>query len=49
MAGKHAEIALKAGNVDLIDFAGEGEFFRGEEIKVEGGRGAPVIQIGVRW
>ena len=27
MAGEHAEIAFHAGNVDLIDFAGEGELF----------------------
>ena len=39
MSGEHAEIALDAGNVDLIDFAGEGEFFRRNEIEVEGGHG----------
>ena len=27
MASKHAEIALHAGDVDLIDLAGEGELF----------------------
>ena len=37
VAGQHAEITLDAGNVDLIDFAREGELFRGDEIEVEGG------------
>jgi len=27
MSGQHTEIAFHAGNVNLIDFAGEGEFF----------------------
>ena len=36
MAGEHAEIALDAGDVNLIDFAGEGKFFRGDEIEMEG-------------
>ena len=44
MTGEHAEIALDAGNVDLIDLAGEGELFRRDEIEVEGGHGEPVIQ-----
>ena len=39
VAGEHAEIALDAGHVDLIDFAGEGELFRRDEIEVEGGHG----------
>src|SRR6202048_4108413 len=39
MSSEHAEIALDAGNVNLIDFAGEGEFFRRNEIEVEGGHG----------
>ena len=39
MAGQHAEIALHAGDVDLIDLAGEGELFGGDEIEVEGGHG----------
>ena len=37
MAGEHAEIALDAGDVDLIDLAGEGELFGRDEIEVEGG------------
>ena len=37
MAGEHAEITLDAGNVNLIDFAGEGELFGRDEIEVEGG------------
>ena len=37
MSGQHAEIAFHAGNVDLIDFAGEGELFGRNEIEVEGG------------
>ena len=39
MSGQHAEIALQAGNVNLIDFAGEGEFFGRNQIEVEGGHG----------
>ncbi len=39
MPGQHAEIAFDAGNVDLIDLAGEGELFGGDEIEVEGGHG----------
>ena len=41
VAGEHAEIALEAGNVDLIDLAREGELFRRDEIEVEGGHGVP--------
>ena len=37
----HAEIALQAGDVDLIDFTREGELFRRNEIEVEGGHGIP--------
>ena len=37
MSGEHAEIALGARHVDLIDFAGEQELFGGDEIEVEGG------------
>ena len=37
MAGQHAEIALGARHVDLIDLAGERELFRRDEIEVEGG------------
>src|SRR3954453_10802009 len=39
MSGEHAEIALHAGDINLIDFAGEGEFFRRDEIEVKGGHG----------
>ena len=39
MAGEHAEIALDAGNVNLIDFSGEADFFGRDEIEVEGGHG----------
>lgn len=45
MAGEHAEIALDAGDVNLIDFAGEGEFFRGDEIEMEGSRGRSVFPM----
>src|SRR5262249_11004068 len=41
MTGQHAEIAFRAGNVDLIDLAGEGELFRRYEIEVEGGHIEP--------
>ena len=41
MSGEHAEIAFHAGNVNLIDLAGEGELFGGDEIEVEGGHGEP--------
>ena len=44
MAGQHAEIAFHAGNVNLIDFAGEGEFFGRNEIEVEGGHGESVFR-----
>src|SRR5258706_10711217 len=37
VSGEHAEIALDAGNVNLVDLAGEGELFGGDEIEVEGG------------
>ena len=46
VAGEHAEITFHAGNVDLIDLAGEGKLFGRDEIEVEGGHGPPVIQIG---
>jgi len=35
MSGQHTEIAFHAGNVNLIDFAGEGEFFGRNQIEVE--------------
>jgi hypothetical protein len=34
MAGQHTEVALDTGDIDLIDFSGEGEFFRRNEIEV---------------
>ena len=37
VVGEHAEIALDAGDVDLIDLAGEGELFGRNQIEVEGG------------
>ena len=37
MSGEHAEIALGARHVDLIDFAGEEELLGRDEIEVEGG------------
>jgi hypothetical protein len=37
MSGEHTEITLNAGDIDLIDFAGEDEFFRRDKIEVEGG------------
>jgi hypothetical protein len=39
MSGQHAEIAFEAGNINLVDFSGESELFRGDEIEVEGGHG----------
>ena len=41
MTGEHAEIALDAGHVDLVDFAGEGELLGRDEIEVEGGHVKP--------
>ena len=41
VSGEHAEIAFDAGDVNLIDFAGEGELFGRDEIEVEGGHGEP--------
>src|SRR5207302_4887031 len=41
MSGEHAEIAFHAGNVNLIDLAGEGELFGRDEIEVEGSHGVP--------
>src|ERR1700733_8724504 len=41
MSGQYAEITLGAGNVDLIDLAGEGEFFRRDQIEMEGRHGVP--------
>src|ERR1700693_4695085 len=41
MSGEHAEIALDTGNIDLIHFTGEGEFFGRNEIEMEGGHGEP--------
>jgi hypothetical protein len=41
MSGQHAEIAFRAGDVNLVDFAGEGELFGGDEIEVEGGHDEP--------
>ena len=37
VTGKDTEVALDAGNVDLIDFSGESELFRRHEIEMEGG------------
>src|SRR3977135_3772192 len=45
MSGEHAEIALDAGDVDLIDLAGESEFFRRDEIEMEGGHGDALSQL----
>jgi hypothetical protein len=39
VSGEHAEITLNARHVNLIDFAGEGEFFGRDEIEVKGGHG----------
>jgi hypothetical protein len=36
MAGEHAEIALRTRHVDLVDFAGEQQFLRRNEIKMKG-------------
>src|SRR5260370_513662 len=43
MSGEYAEIALDAGNVDLIDLAGEGKLFGRDEIEVEGGHGLSAL------
>jgi hypothetical protein len=45
VTGEHAEITLNAGNVDLIDFTGEGELFRRHEIEMEGGHGRMRLSI----
>ena len=37
MTGQHAEVALGAGHVDLIDLAGERELLRRHEFEVERG------------
>src|ERR1700742_2924296 len=37
VTGEHTEIAFGTGNVDLINLAREGEFFRRDEIKMKGG------------
>jgi hypothetical protein len=49
MSGEHAEITLDAGNVDLIDLAGEGEFFGRDEIEVEGGGHVGPIDLISEW
>jgi hypothetical protein len=41
MTGEHAEVALQTWDVNLVNFAGEGELFRRDEIEVEGGHGIP--------
>ena len=41
MSRQHAEVTLDAGDIDLIDFAREGELFRRDEIEVEGGHWKP--------
>ena len=48
VTGEHAEIAFHAGNVDLIDLAGEGELFRSNQIEVEGGHGLSVLSAVTR-
>ena len=37
VAGQHAEVALGAGHIDLIDLAGERDLVRRHELEVEGG------------
>ena len=37
MTGQHAEVALGAGHIDLIDFAGKRNLVRRHEFEVEGG------------
>src|SRR3954453_3321382 len=49
VAGEHAQITLHAGDVDLIDLAGEGEFFRGDEIEVESGHGIVLRMASGEW
>ncbi len=48
MTGEHAEFTLHAGNVNLIDIAGEGELFGRDEIEVEGGHGLSVLSAVTR-
>ena len=49
MSGEHAEIALGARHVDLIDFAGEEELLGRDEIEVEGGHVVyPIAQLSSR-
>jgi hypothetical protein len=49
MSGEHAEIALDAGNVNLIDLTGEGELFGGDEIEVECGHGVVLRMASGEW
>src|SRR5215207_8474013 len=41
MPSEHAEIAFHAGDVNLIDLAGEGELFGRDEIEMKGSHGKP--------
>jgi hypothetical protein len=43
MTGQDAEITFGAGNVDLLDLSREGDFFRRDEIEVEGGHGGVLV------
>ena len=48
VSGQHAEIAFHAGNVNLIDLAGEGELFRRNQIELEGGHDLSVLSAVTR-
>ena len=48
VAGEHAEVAFRAGNVDLIDLAGERDLLRGDEFEVERGHADPTLTSWLR-
>src|SRR4029077_4253641 len=45
MSGQHAEIALEAGNIDLVHLAGKGELLGRDEIEVECGHGITLSAV----
>src|SRR5260370_40345625 len=49
MTGEHAGFTLHAGDVNLIDLAGEGELFGRDEIEVEGGHGVVLRMASGEW
>ena len=45
MAGEHAEVALRARYVDLLNVAGEQQFLGRDEIEMEGGHGVMLASL----